>query len=371
MECPNCSFQNMPGLKRCGRCSSLLDLSNVDFVPPRSARSKQSRAISTAIGRELLATGRDVDRVGRGLRRALAGLGATPPDWTSVGLSILPGLGQWHLGQRAIGIALLATWLLLLLGIGLTVASTTAWLLLLLAIGLHTFALSLLFARSLHEVGVLRRMGVGLLLWAAVNAVVYLPAYWLTSRCATFVLVQGVNANPLIENGDVLLVPGPWVRSERWRVGDLVLFDVAPESGSGFRIAGGQTVDRIIALAGDVVELKDGTIRVNGVALPKERGPINGTALLPATLRVQVRPDCVLLVPSTLQVRGNAAQFRGGAGLLVGNAIMVNVDRVHGRVVWRVRPWTRFGRIDPLADGDAAASGRAAPATTPTPRSAP
>src|SRR5215470_12661603 len=56
MECPNCSFQNMPGQVNCVRCQSRLNLATVDYLPPRAG----DRALTRGIRRSATRTAVDV-----------------------------------------------------------------------------------------------------------------------------------------------------------------------------------------------------------------------------------------------------------------------------------------------------------------------
>ena len=365
MECPNCSFQNMPGLKRCGRCASVLDLSDAEWRPPRSRHSTGARAVATIVRRDLFATRADLARSGARLGAALAEVRATPAIWTAVALSIIPGLGHAWLGQRWLGLAITGAWVAILVGMLLQFGTGVAWVFYFLAVGLHTAALSLLFAAAIPDVSLIRRAVIGVAIWAALQIALYVPGGWLATRYATLTRIEGMMPNPTIANGDLVVTAGAWLGNGRFERGDLVLYDVNPISGHGYELQAGQAIDRIIAVEGDFVAVKDGVLTVNGKPLAEADGPISRLVFVPEDFRTLVERDCVLILPSTIRLpnqRGDHAWQAAFRRLLAGAAV-VRTERIVGKVTWRIRPW---GRIETIPTTSSAAR-RPSPQETPTP----
>ncbi|MBL9119859.1 MAG: hypothetical protein JNL80_08095 [Phycisphaerae bacterium] len=343
----------MPGLKRCGRCASALDFTGVDFVPPRASRGGLAQAIRTRLDRDRFATGRGFAALARRAR----GIGQGPASWRPVWLSIVPGLGQVALGDRRFGRAILGSWLGCLLLLLLYVGGAAEWFFYLLLVGIHTFAVSLLFVVSLQSATLLRRMLTGFGIWTMLNLALYLPGRWLANRIVVVTEVNHIIETPFIRDGDVIMYPGPWMRPESFQVGDLVLYRIVAGAGQGYLIRAGYSIDRIIATEGDLVRIRDGVLSVNDVAVPPEHQPLNGLARMGDAFEARVRPGHVFIIPSALQLTtNNGANLERAIIQTYREATQVPVENVLGKVLWRLRPWSRFGTLEPARDSASGAT---------------
>ena len=59
----------------------------------------------------------------------------------------------------------------------------------------------------------------------------------------------------------------------------------------------------------------------------------------------------VVIVPSTIALHANATTTpRGSQADTLRDLITIDERDISGRVLWRVRPWARFGRVNPGGD---------------------
>lgn len=336
----------MPGLKRCGRCASALDFTGVEYVPPRARRGAVAQVLRTRLERDRFATGRGFAALARRAR----GIGQGPASWRPVWLSIVPGLGQMALGDVRFGRSLLAAWLCCLVLLLLFVGGAAEWFFYLLVVGIHTFAVSLLFAVSLQSASILRRLMTGFGIWMLLNLALYLPGRWLANRFVVVTEVNHIIETPVLRDGDVIMYPGPWMRPDAFQVGDLVLYRIAAGAGQGYLIAAGYSIDRIIATEGDLVRVKDGVLFVNDVPVPAERQPLNGLARMGDAFEARVLPGRVFIIPSALRMTtNNGANLDRAIQQTYREATQVPVEHVLGEVLWRLRPWSRFGTLEPAS----------------------
>src|SRR5262249_49865984 len=115
MECPSCSFQNMPGSARCARCGAMLSFAAgaIDVHPPRA----------TAMGKALFGWWRPSVLWRRFTRLLSAELLPARArvfenahlDLATVLRSIIPGWANAHTGHWLIGLAFLVCYLALLI----------------------------------------------------------------------------------------------------------------------------------------------------------------------------------------------------------------------------------------------------------------
>lgn len=322
------------------RCQSLLDLASVDFLPPRAARGRP--------GRRLRAT---AQTIGFRLRECLLDVGRSlqmPDDFRPRGGDLpwllLPGGMQIRSrvrGLRLLGWLTLFAWCLLLCA---SLASLGTWqssMLALCAVSVHGFGISLAFAPMLQSQPVPHRLAFGLALYVCLLFGLYWPAAIGLRRFVNVIPINGVIRQPVVANGDVLLYTGRWFRPRSWRRGELVVTAMEPRNSGAVMIAGGYNVDRIIGLPGDTVHMDSGVLIVNGKPAPPDEQPIAGTANLPA-MEITLGDGDFLVYPSSFQwtAHGNWRQVLAGGAPPLG---VIDDDSLLGRVIVRVRPWSRAG----------------------------
>ena len=347
MECPNCQFQNAPGTASCLRCRGRLDLAGVDFVPPRAGDASLALRVRRRAGRRARLWG---ERVDRGAGALSAALRAPVPDdrrWSAVLWSIVPGLGSVHVGERVLGWTLFSIWGLLLALWLLTIGDGISWLFLAGAVSVHSTAVVVLFGRALGERNVVYRMLMGLVAYMLVAAIVYAPAGWALGRVVRVVPVQmAQGADGAVRAGDVLLYTGAWMRPAELARGDLVVFEVAAGMAGGAMLREGLGVGRIVGLPGErVTWKKEGerfVLRVDGVVVPPSMYPIAGMGRL-EEFDIQSLDGSYTLLPTSIAANDiQAAGFAAGIAL---DRSRVPPARIIGRVLFRLRPWLRFGPV--------------------------
>jgi type IV secretory pathway protease TraF len=339
MQCISCQFENMPGVRACGRCGSPLEVQAVavDVHPPRAPRWSKPLRRWLPLG-PLYYQARDAG--GPLLRSVEDARNRIPP--TPLGVIarlIVPGWAAYHLGQRASGCGFFLLYLGLLL-CGLVLYGT--WLggiLVGLAFGVHVSAsLSVL---RLSGTGSPAFWGAVLIIMALLAGVVYLPAGWLLSRAVASAMVQ-VDGTPFAE-GDVILYSPAAYAFHPPRPGDVVLYQ---RPGGNFRLEeqhanlvlqGGPRIDRILAGPGDQVRWQLGRLEVNGQPAPWQ--PLVGGRYVP-DLDLTVPQGCFLIFPSS------GPPLPAGLPRQVWLTLAIVPARsIEGRVWLRSFPWTRLQRF--------------------------
>jgi len=341
MQCVNCSFENLPGAPSCARCGSMLQLSEMCVEPPRASKGR----VATRVRQVWYPLRDGLGRV-RVSRRKLTLLLPEPVSRSALVWSIIPGLGQLKTSRRGLGWCLLCTWLILLL---LTLVSLgTGWHFFFrnLVVMTHAVAIVSLFAASLSYYGLIVRALFGLLVFVGLSLLLYRPVGWACSRAYVLLPVPRIGANDVVSPGDVLLYQGPWARPESFRRGDLVTYRIDHQQTSGYYIRAGFGLDRVVAVAGDHVQLAEGRLYVNGACPLEGEGPL--AALPPLDeLELDVGPGDCLILPTCLDV----TLFAGHAGnqrvhqQLIRSVSVVAEDDILGFVVFRLRPLKRFGSV--------------------------
>jgi hypothetical protein len=275
--------------------------------------------------------------------RVLDALTPEKVRWRSLAWSIVPGLGQIREGRRRLGRVLLAAWVgLFALGLlSLGTALQPVFFMFMLAV--HGFAVSIVFAANLCWERLIIRLLFGLLIFAVLYYALYRPIGTLVERFGRVQRIGGfVRVGP-IEDGDALLVAGPWLSSGPLRRGDLVLYRVRGFGGGGAYIRPGYGLDRVVGVEGDRVVLRKGELLVNGVPPAAENRPL---AAPPAGLEL----DRVLefgeyaIVPSQLQI--TFPQQAHGRVYFPPEAMVIGENEILGRVLWRIRPLKRWGPVE-------------------------
>jgi hypothetical protein len=341
VQCGACQFENLPGLTACARCRSPLELADVSVEPPRASRLRAR----TRVGRWLNRLRAGARALGGALHRLQRSTDEPLPR-TALLWALGPGLAQIRFGPPALGIALLAAWLTLL---GLGVASLgdvwgwTAWWW---AVAVHAVGVLRLLAPSLGFERGLVRAGYGALLFLALVAGIYAPVHWLATR-AVFVLPCGYGRGVYLAHVDeVFLVSGPWLPERPLQRGDLVAYTLDSVGGAGFQHAG-YAVDRVVGVPGDRVEFRHGRISVNDRTPPAGERPV-APVNWPMEASWRVEPGEFLIFPSQLSVAVNSAarQQPSEVANLLAPVCRVRAGQVAGRILWRVRPWSRFGPVE-------------------------
>ncbi|MFO0872454.1 MAG: S26 family signal peptidase [Phycisphaerales bacterium] len=343
-----------------------MDLSAVDFLPPRAADNSAVVRMQRRVDRWRGRLDRQVSATARALR-------APSPDtgsWSAVAWSIVPGLGHLRAGDRRVGWPLLIAWLALLLLSLLNAGSGLGWLFLTGAVSVHSTAISLLFSTVLRQAWMPLRMFYGLGLYVVVGLVIYYPASMMIAQVVhllpavdlrrtmppTGAAVRGqfqtataasvLRDDGAIRDGDVLLYTGAWTRPAHFARGDIVVFriDASALPGAGnVQLNAGLGVDRIVGLPGEVVAWKKDLLTVDGVEQPTSLWPIGGLKGIPE-MEIRARDDQYVLLPTSVAANDiRAAYYASGLARSLG---AMRNDQIVGKVFFRLRPWSRLGPVN-------------------------
>jgi hypothetical protein len=338
MQCPSCGFENIPGLLSCARCQSALQFGEVAVVPMRaSALRLRTRLL----------------RLWYPLRECFASLQrwwqARPPlriplaPRNALALSLIaPGLVHYRAGNRVFGGALFAVWTVALLSSLATVGSPWSACSLQLAIAAQALAIILLLSNV--PMNLLWRLALGALVMAGLYLGIYLPLAGVVHGFFVPLPVSNFLNSPTVRDGDGLLYEGHWLRPRAFARGELVVYEISTAVAGHVRIRDGLGLDRILGLPGEHVRVSDGLVTVDGTCLDSPVAPLGPLPRLP-TLDVTLRADEYFILPSRLTFTLGG----GSEGMwwdLARDLLVVRADRVLGRVVWRVWPWSRWGRVE-------------------------
>lgn len=336
MECPNCTFQNMPGLKTCIRCHGLLDYSGLSVDPPRAASGRLLRRLRGARSRLGRGAGTIAAEAAAVLNTRVAE-GVRPVDlvWC-----LVPGLPQLRRRHRIIGGTLLSAWLVVLM-LAIPVAGSGLSIFLgLCAISIHSLSVSLAFNSALYAMPVLRRTVAGLAIYGVLLLGLYRPALYAAGSAVRILDVNNLRPKLPVVNHDVLLYSGRWTRPSGFRRGDLVVYGIARSRRGNVVVASGFGVERIIGLPGDDVESDGHTLWVNGVEQPEEMHPLGGLARYP--FAAAAGENEYIIFPSALRWV-TAGEYQQAQRQMMVSISHVHADDIRGRVFWRLRPWSRAG----------------------------
>lgn len=346
MECRNCSFQNSPGTSSCLRCQSLLDLSGVDVEPPRGSRNPLVRGavramdVSAIHTRSIADTFRPVLWLHEPLRIPLS----------EVVAAVIPGFPHVRnsaMGRRGFGWAIVILWSLAMLGCIVVIGEPLSDFLLYLAISIHGTSFAMLFSDRLTASSMLHRIGVGLACFVMVGCLLYAPVVYGAGQFIRPLQLTNVHAIRGLADGDVVLCSGPRLNTGPWNRGELVLvrMDAAP-FGNGYFLDSRYNVDRIMGLPGDVIEIRNRVLYVNGEELPLDLGPIGPHR---PDFSLTVPSDRYFVPPSALRWTLYGIDARGLVTPMYINAGLIRPENLIGRVVGRIRPWSNLGRIEGAA----------------------
>ena len=337
MQCWNCGFENLPGLAACGRCASSLSLDAVAIEPPRaygwSGRSSIERARHrlTGILRRIAA-----------LRGAFVALPAEEVTGRVLFCSLVAGLGHIVTGRRLFGGLFLSLWLATLVLLGVSFGTDWQPWALVLVVAVHALSIVAVLTGVLGWHSLSMRAGCGLLTIVGLYFGLYGPVQWIVERFVAPMIVNGVGPGPLV-NGDGLLIEGPWLRPKAYQRGDLVFYAIDGQSEHGYIIEGGYGLDRIVAIAGDHVQVHGGELRVNGVPPTPGCTPLWH---LPKSVDFEYHVPTGEYVIFASQIPFRIPRGHGDMLYAALRQIaIVRHQQVVGRVWLRLRPLARFGRI--------------------------
>ncbi len=342
MQCWNCDFENFPGAQACARCASSLELGHVDVTPPRAARLHTATKL-TRVGNRLRAKLPDLAALWRRTRI----LTPEPVDWRALAWSLIPGLGHIKTRRLRLGMILLPAWIVMFVITLATVGLSWNSYPLTGMVAIHAVAFLSLFAANIAYEGILMRSLFGLVVFVGVRLLLYNPVISLGAQFLTVVHVDTTRHGAVVAADDALLCEGAWMRPATFRRGDIVLYRIEDFQEAGFIVRRGMGVNRIVGVPGDHVKLSDGALLVNGVPPEEDEMPFGGR-VPPNDLNLQLGPRSYVVF--TTFSRLNA--FRGARGRnrppasLFRHLSVVRQDNIVGRVVVRLRPFSRFGRLD-------------------------
>lgn len=336
MQCVNCGFENIPGMKACVRCQSSLALDAVDVAPPRASHHRTGNTLRQWWNIVRLRAIRLPDVLPRWKRTTVDEYAV---KWEAVFASIIPGVGHIRYSNKIVGWVLLTAWICFLIGALLTSGLESSPWLLALAVAIHTIAVTSFLGPLLTDSNLFVRMVFGLLVFAAIQLGMYYPADLLAERFYSTFPVRNLGDNRVIKDDDVLLCEGPWLAGELHR-GDLVVYEIPRTYGHGVAIQEGYGIDRIIGVPGDRVQIVKGTFTVNDQPVAPELLPLGALTGWDG-LSLDAGDGCVI-IPTLLplQVHGNVAFQQ-----IIAELSTVPRSRILGRVAYRIRPWSRFGPI--------------------------
>jgi len=332
MKCPACDFENMPGLDKCVRCQGALNLATIDIEPPRATGSAVLRHTRHRVGSTFGRLAFGISRLRRSFRLP-SHMSGTPLN--ALALSIIPGMGQVALNQRALGWSLLGVWCVLmilsLLGYGTLEGDWYRAG----AVILHATAIALIMRPAAAHLKLASRLLLGILIVIALQLTLYRGVTWVTEGFAGVLPVHQVHDTASVQNGDMVLYTGRWLRPDRFERGDLVVYTL--ERGYG--------VDRVIGLEGEHVAIVSGQVLIDGQPLAADVTPLNGSGHFP-DFEFDVTPGHLAILPSTLEWYANGQERRRLLNQMLRRNCHVSEDAVAGRAFWRLRPLKRFGKME-------------------------
>jgi signal peptidase I len=346
MQCVACGFENLPGLERCARCGSPLDLDAIAVEPPRASTLRlgtRAARVRNTVGRHVRTSLPSLAPVGRWLRYRM------PADISMRGLcwSLLPGGGPLATGRPRLGWVLIAAWCVCLLAALLMVGTATGWFLLGLAVSVHAAGVFAVMATNLVFERLWIRAVFGLVAYTVLFLFLYRPVAQLGMQFVIVVPVTAVGAPGVLADGDALLATGPWLERGNYARGDIVLYEIPEISGDGYQVPAGRSVDRIVGLPGDQVEIVGGKLLINGqppAAGMMPLGPVPRSADVDWTLG----PYEYAVLPSQVEFHmpGDPREAQVIARSVLSEASRMSSTEIVGRVWWRWRPFDRFGALE-------------------------
>lgn len=339
MRCASCEFENLPGLTACARCGSGLLPQQVVVEPPRASRLRART--------HLACWTHDAGGIVWRVKRSIAGVRFSPdgsPRRVAVIATLIPGLGHLLEGLRFMGGLILFTWLaLLLLVITDYYPGLSHWLIAGM-IMVHNLAFISLLYGQLGIESFARRVLFSAAVFGALFLVLYAPAMWCASRCIFQIPYDGAVLGWGIESGDTLLLGGFSLPPATCRPGELVVYRVNARRTYGAYVRQGYNVDRILAGPGDRLTVENGTLIINGAPAPPDVRPLGPIPLRLRDLDLALGEHEYAVLPSNIPL----AVYGGREDLLpmLRHICKVPRENIRGRVLWRVRPFSRFGPVE-------------------------
>lgn len=341
MQCPSCHFENLPGGEACARCASPLRPSPGAIEPPRASRFRvvtQARRVRYQLR-----------NLAPDLSAWRARLDALLPEqlhWRALAWSIIPGLGHLRTARPRLGWTLLLTWLVCLAASIVTVATGWNWLFFTAMVATHTVAILAVFAANLAFERYIWRALFGMAVFFCVQLLLYTPVTWFGTRFLLPVSFHDLaEGSRVISPRDGLLVTGAWLRPDSFERGDIVIYQVRSVSGNGYIIQPGLGIDRVVGLPHDRVQIHQGEVLVNGAPLPAAQ-PL-GSIPLAGGFDVRLGPHQYAVFPTLLRLRrGLPDDLEREVFLkLMLHSSVVDMQEISAKVLWCVRPLTRFGPV--------------------------
>lgn len=262
--------------------------------------------------------------------------------------SIIPGLAHLRNGHKLAGGALLGTWLAALLTSLLTIGGGFSQFCFTFACVVHSFAIIAILGENLGYERLPIRILAGLAVFSGVWWLAYRPVTWVATQLYQPLLIEGLTPTPVLTNGDVILYEGPWRRSGSFKRGDIVVYKVnAQAAGRGtyqFATLDGLGIDRIIGLPGERIQIESDRCLVNGAQVDQAVAPLaRFPRLWTDGLDVELASGEYLIIPSTLNI---PTAIGGQATPMFSQLARVAASNVMGRVVFRPRPFSKFGSLE-------------------------
>jgi signal peptidase I len=210
------------------------------------------------------------------------------------------------------------------------------------AIATHAAAVASVFAEDLSYHNLAMRGLFGVLLFISLRQLVYVPINMLVEQCfVPFVIPERFMPGPVLMAGDGVLFEGPWLRPEQYHRGDVVLYDIPSVSGRQFYSNEGYGIDRIVGIPGDSIVVRKGRLLVNGETPPDGQGPLGSAESLPDIV-LMLGDGQYAVFPTRIPLTGANADIRQQLIQIVSTT---NLTSIHGRIRWRLKPWSRFGKV--------------------------
>jgi signal peptidase I len=331
----------MPGVEACGRCGSPLRLATavIDVHPPRAKQWQKRLRRLFPIGRTVSEARAVLNGARERTRDFVEGRDLPVPPSDILLRMPFAGWPHFHMGDKALGWAVLGLYLGTLLPGLVLIGSFIGSVLLGLAFSVHTSSsLSILFRYGGSALG---RLRAGLFVLATLALGVYLPIGWAVSRVALPIAVNE-GADP-IAPGDVFLINRSAYYFSAPQPGDVVLYNsggmrAAMPTGHGqIYVPAGERIDRVLAGPGSDVRWEYGKLFVNGVE--SSFRPLNPRAA-PAVVVVQVPAGHYFILSTTLPYLDRRLPEDYWTTLGV-----VSARDIEGKVYLRTQPFSRWGRL--------------------------
>ncbi|MCX5689197.1 MAG: S26 family signal peptidase [Planctomycetota bacterium] len=261
--------------------------------------------------------------------------------------AVIPGMPHVRsrsMGRRGFGWGIAAAWLVCIIGTILVIGDPLSDFLLYLAIVVHSTSFAMLFSDGLGSTSVSRRVGLGLACFVLVACFLYAPVVYGAGQFVRPVQLTNIRGSANLEEGDVVLCTGPWLNRGEWKVGDLVLVRMDSSSfGNGYVLDSRYNLDRLIGMPGDDVRFSNRVVSVNGEILPDAMGPVGSFR---PDLEYVVPPDRYFVAPSALRWTVHGIDAGGVLNPMYIGAGTIRTNGIVGRVIFRIRPWSRIGRLE-------------------------